>query len=110
MSRLEIILTLTTCVSILINVGLIAYLRGVLIRLISISEELGDFQDIIDSYLSHLDDVYNLEMFYGDQTLQALLAHTAAVSEQVETFEYIYSLTDEVEEDEENKEIEDETN
>ena len=34
-------------------------------------------------------------MFYGDQTLQALLEHTAAVSEQVETFKYIYSLIDE---------------
>tara|TARA_A100001015_G_C14845334_1_gene654209 strand:- start:259 stop:591 length:333 start_codon:yes stop_codon:yes gene_type:complete len=109
MSRLEIILTITATLSILINVGLVAYLRGVLVRLISISEELGDFQDIIDSYLSHLDDVYSLEMFYGDQTLQALLDHTAAVSEQVETFEYIYSLTDEVVEEEKNKEIEDET-
>jgi hypothetical protein len=95
MTHLEIILTIVASVSILINVGLAVYLRAVLIRLLSISQELGDFQDIINAYLSHLETVYNLEMFYGDQTLQALLEHTAAVSEQVETFEYIYSLIDE---------------
>lgn len=113
MSRLEIILAITATVSVLINIGLVVYLRAVLTRLLSISEELGDFQDIIDSYLTHLEDVYSLEMFYGDQTLQNLLEHTAAVSEQVETFEYIYSLTDEPvddAEDEINKDTSNETN
>ena len=34
-------------------------------------------------------------MFYGDQTLEALLEHARSFNEQLDTFEYIYSLTEE---------------
>jgi hypothetical protein len=36
-----------------------------------------------------------MEMFYGDQTLQNLLQHARDFSAQMDSFEYIYSLTDE---------------
>ena len=49
-------------------------------------------------FLSHLEQVYELETFYGDQTLQALLGHAVSFNEQLETFEYIYSLTEETNE------------
>ena len=32
-------------------------------------------------------------MFYGDQTLGALMEHAVSLNEQLETFEFIYSLT-----------------
>jgi len=34
-------------------------------------------------------------MFYGDQTLQGLMEHAKDFSVQMESFDYIYSLTDE---------------
>jgi len=35
-----------------------------------------------------------MEMFYGDQTLEELMNHAQSFNEQLETFEFIYSLTD----------------
>tara|TARA_R110002074_G_scaffold8412_1_gene34792 strand:- start:1370 stop:1747 length:378 start_codon:yes stop_codon:yes gene_type:complete len=102
MNDLEITLSLITTVSILLNIGLFLYLRGVLVRLLSISEELGDLQDMTNSFTTHLKNVYELETFYGDQTLANLLSHAVSYNEQLETFEYIYTLT---ETDEEEKEI-----
>ena len=56
------------------------------------SEELGDLQRMIDAFAKHLKSVYDLEMFYGDATLQHLLNHAVSFNEQLETFEQIYSL------------------
>ena len=95
MSRLEIILTLILTFSLIANVGLFVYVRGVLARLLFVSDELGDLQDMIDSFSTHVSEVYNLEMFYGDPTLESLVNHAISLNEQLETFEVIYSLTTE---------------
>ena len=98
MSRLEIILSAVLVFSTLLNVGLIYYVRGAIVRLLSISEELGDLQNMTNSFANHAKSVYELEMFYGDETLSHLLDHAVSFNEQLETFEYIYSLTEAEEE------------
>lgn len=107
MNRLEIILSLIMTVSILMNIGLFIYVRGVLTRLLFVSEELGDLQDMIDNFAKHVKRVYELEMFYGDQTLQHLMDHAIGLNEQLETFEYIYSLTTEEDNQQEEEELDD---
>ena len=97
MSRLEIILGIVATVSVAFNIGLILYLKGAIVRLISISEELGDFQQMVSAFALHVKTVYELEMFYGDQTLESLLEHARSFNEYLDTFEYIYTLTDEKE-------------
>ena len=94
MTRLEIILSAVLAFSVMLNIGLIYYVRGAIVRLLSISEELGDLQTMIDSFAKHVKAVYEIEMFYGDETLSHLLAHAVSFNEQLETFEYIYSLTE----------------
>jgi len=95
MSRLEIILGIIATVSVVFNVFLVLYARGAIIRLLSVSEELGDFHAMVAAFTNHLKTVYELEMFYGDQTLEGLLQHARSFNEQLDTFEYIYSLTEE---------------
>ena len=58
--------------------------------------------------IAHTKEVYELEMFYGDDTLKHLMDHTRSFNEYLDTFEYIYSLTDEqlIEAETEIKEIE----
>jgi len=94
MSRPEIILSACLFISIVFNVGLIVYARAAIVRLLSVSEELGDLQNMINSFTRHLDDIYSLEMFYGDDVIQSLLEHATSFNEQMETFEYIYTLTE----------------
>jgi enoyl-[acyl-carrier-protein] reductase (NADH) len=108
MSRLEIILGIVSAVSILFNICLVLYARGAIIRLLSISEELGDFHAMVDAFANHLKTVYELEMFYGDQTLETLLQHARSFNDQLDTFEYIYSLTEEETQLDENTEQESE--
>ena len=95
MSKLEIILTCTLALSAVFNVGVFVYARSVVARLLQVSEELGDLQQMINSFARHTKSVYELESFYGDPTLQHLLHHAISLNEQLETFEYIYTLTEE---------------
>jgi hypothetical protein len=95
MSRLEIILSAVLFLSVLSNIGLIMYVRGAIIRLLFVSEELGDLQQMTNAFAENLKIVYELDMFYGDETLKSLLHHAVSFNEQLETFEHIYSLTEE---------------
>mgnify|MGYP005813085397 FL=1 len=99
MSRLEIILSATLTLSVIFNIGIFVYARSAIARLLFVSEELGDLQQMVDSFAKHLKTLYELEMYYGDQTLQNLLDHAISFNEQLETFEYIYELTEEEEAD-----------
>ena len=94
MSRLEIILSASLVVSILINIGVFAYARAAVARLLFVSEELGDLQSMITVFINHLENVHKLEMFYGEPVLAELLQHALSFNEQMDTFEYIYNLTE----------------
>ena len=45
----------------------------------------------LDVYHKHVEQVYNLQTFYGDETLKALLSHSKAVSERVKDFTTLFS-------------------
>ena len=95
MSKLEIVLASVATISILFNIGVSVYARMCVAQLLSVSEELGDLKSLINNFSNHISEVYQLEMFYGDQTLQNLVDHAKSLDEQLDTFEYIYSLTEE---------------
>ena len=105
MSRLELILSAILTLSVIFNVGVFIYARSAIAQLLGVSEELGDLQHMVDTFAKHLKAVYELDSFYGDQTLRFLLEHAISLNEQLETFEFIYSLT---EEENETPEIEQE--
>lgn len=75
--------------------GLLFYLRGVLRRLLSISSEMDDLKKMTENFSEHIEAVYEMEMFYGDMTLQALLEHARSYKKQLDTFDYIYNLNEE---------------
>ena len=102
MSRLEIILSAILTLSMIINIGIFVYARYAIVQLLSVSEELGDLQQMVNSFTEHLSSIYELEMFYGDETISSLREHALSFNEQLATFEYIYSLTD----PQRNKEVE----
>ena len=94
MTKLEIILLCVSIVSVLINLGVFAYARSAISQLLLVSEELGDLKSMIDSFATHSREVYEMEM------LESLMNHARSFSDQLETFEYIYSLTEEEIDDE----------
>ena len=95
MTELEIILTIVATFSVILNVAVFVYARSAISRLLYVSEELGDLKMMVDSFSNHVSSLYQMEMYYGDQTLQGLMDHAQSFNEQLETFEFIYSLTEE---------------
>jgi hypothetical protein len=93
MSRLEIVLICVSAISIILNIGLFLWLRGALSQLVSFSSEMEDLRDMTGAFSGHISSVYGLESFYGDETLQGLMEHARSYKEQLDTFEYIYDLT-----------------
>ena len=75
------------------------YVRKILSKLLFISENIGDFMVVIDNYANHLETVYNMETYYGDDTIQGLIEHTKAITEEIEEFESVYSLTTDLDEE-----------
>jgi len=87
-------------ISALANIFLVWYLIKVLKKLYFVSNNINDLLHIINDYSTHLEKVYNMETYYGDQTLQMLLEHSKDIVKELETYEEIYSLTEEdIEED-----------
>ena len=56
-------------------------------KLAFIYDNVGDVSEIIANYRVHLKSVYQMEMFYGDETLQHLMDHTRSISTLLEDFE-----------------------
>jgi len=94
---IEVLLAL----SILVNGFLIWYVIRLLKKFLNVSEELEDLFVVLEEYSEHVDVVYNLERFYGDTTLENLMRHTKATSEQAKIFRAIYDVNYELGEGEE---------
>ena len=87
-------------ISILLNCFLIWYIKEILTKLLFVSENQQELSNALVSFSSHLNTIYELETFYGDETLASLIEHMKLVIEAVEEYESIYSLTEEEEEEE----------
>ena len=75
----SIILGLVLLVSLIANVMLFRLAMWQSKDLTLVSDNVGDLVEIIESYRNHLRDVYQLDSFYGDETLEGLMAHTNAI-------------------------------
>ena len=75
----SIILSLVLLVSLIANVMLFRLAMWQSKDLTLVSDNVGDLVTIIESYRNHLRDVYQLDSFYGDETLEGLMAHTNAI-------------------------------
>jgi hypothetical protein len=106
MTNLELILAITVFLSGSLNIILFVYTRTVISRLLSLADELYDLREMSTSLTNHLESVYNLEMFYGDETLGSLMAHARSYVEQLETFDEIYALIEEDKIENDNTETE----
>ena len=106
MTNLELILSITVFLSVGINVLLFLYTRSVISRLLSLADELYDLREMSTSLTNHLESVYNLEMFYGDETLGSLMQHARSYVEQLDTFDEMYALIEEEKTENDNTETE----
>ena len=88
----------------LLNVGLIWYIRSILNKFVFLSENIDDLFYNLNSFSQHLESLYQLETYYGDATLEALISHSRSVVEDVNKFKDVYSLEEVEENDGEEEE------
>ena len=108
MNEYNIGLLIALLVSIVLNFGLVWYNRKLIGRLLFVSENLNDLTSMIEAYRGHLKVLYSTDMYYGDETMKHLIAHTNSLATLLEDYEDIAYLTEPIEVDltQEEKEIE----
>ena len=90
--------------SLAVNALLVWYIRKMLTKLLYVSDSIGSLMVSAKNFSDHLDGLHAMEMYYGDQTLGALIDHSKQVIEDIREFEEIYTLTNEdLEENEEQE-------
>ena len=101
-----ILTTIFLCLSLTLNIFLFIYIRWLIKNVVSTSEGFGELFDTLEQFSTHIEQVYSLETFYGDETLQSLLRHSKIIIEDLNKFKEALLFTDEdMIEDEEYEEI-----
>ena len=90
--------------SILVNLLALWYIRKLLAKVLFVSQNLTDLVDLLTTYRNHLQRLFQLEMYYGDETMKFLIKHTKSLLDVLEDYSDIYKLTEPLELDEEDEE------
>lgn len=87
---IEIILAL----SIVLNLFFVWYGFLLIRKVLYVSSNTTEVLVAIERYKEHINGVYELETFYGDETLKSLLDHTGELSTFLSECENAYGLTE----------------
>jgi len=77
--------------------GLVWYSRRLLRQMERVRGDIEDINMLVDSLNTHMASIYQLEMFYGDETLQGLIRHSKDVSFQMSEILERYAVEEEEE-------------
>lgn len=81
--------------SIILNGVLLWYIRKMLSKLLSVSDNMGNLVEGLASYQNHLQQLYEMEMYYGEPSIKNLIIHSKQIIEHVKDFSDVYNLTEE---------------
>lgn len=70
-----------------LNISLLFYVRWLLSSIKTMNEQIDSIWNTVGVFTSHLKGVYELETFYGDETLEALLKHSSMLLSEIESFD-----------------------
>ena len=107
----QVLFAILFIVSLCLNFILIWFLRSLTSRLVYVSENMTDLLNYLTEYGSDLKSIYEMEMYYGDETIKGLIRHTQMIMDVLSDFDEIYNITNDEgleEVDEEELEEEDE--
>ena len=79
-------------ISVGLNIFFVFYLRWLLKNFTFLSENTQNLLETAENFSNHLSAVYELETFYGDETLQNLLTHTRQAVEEIKVYKDVYTI------------------
>ena len=56
-----------------------------------LNENFGQVQNSVEEYGRHLEAIYEMQMFYGDENLQKLIEHSRELRQDLSDFQNKYS-------------------
>ena len=83
----------------------IFYIRYLLKKFVFFAENIDNLREEVEEYGIHLKSLYEMEMFYGDETIRAMIEHTKHILDRIEDFEEFYSLLSDPTENLEEEEV-----
>ena len=115
MNSLTLALVISLTLSLSFNILFFWYIRRTTGRLLYISQNLNDLITLIGVYREHLKSIYEMEMYYGDESLKHLIGHTKSLYDILDDYEDIVYLTEPIdfsfeEQNEDNLNDNEETN
>ena len=84
-------------VSACLNLLAIFYVRWLIKVISTINQDVENVSNLVREFAVHTKSVYELEMFYGDDTLKSLMEHATKLSDQLSDLDLI--LNEETEEE-----------
>ena len=92
-------------ITILIVCGLVWYIRKTMAHYNEIDDDFYKMLSGMSGFENHLQEIYEMEMFYGDPTLEALIQHMGVVIDEISFYrEKYFFLEDEQEETDDTEE------
>jgi predicted PurR-regulated permease PerM len=88
MSLVILCLVLSFC----LNVLLLWYIRRMLKQMLNVSDNMGNLVEDLASYQNHLQQLYEMEMYYGEPSIKNLIVHSRQVIEHVKQFSDVYNI------------------
>ncbi|SRR3990167_1055292 len=80
---------------------LIWYIRELLKKADFMYQDVTEVYDLLKDFLLHLEKVYELPVFHGDDTLEQLLKHAKDVVQKIKERKKTYDIVEEIEEEQE---------
>ena len=81
--------------SVILNGVLLWYIRKMLGKLLSVSDNMGNLVEDLASYQNHIQQLYEMEMYYGEPSIKNLIIHSKQILEHVKEFSDVYNLMEE---------------
>lgn len=66
------------------------YIRGLLALMYEVTSDIQGMQDGLEEFSKHLNNVYEMEMYYGDETLKQLIRHSKDLIDNINTFKNLF--------------------
>ena len=88
-------ITTLTIATITLSIALgmaVWYVRGLLRVMYQMTVDVQQMEDKMVEFSKHLDNVYDMEMFYGDETLQQLIRHSKEVVDSISNFRNLFEI------------------
>ena len=96
MSEYTLYLILALAFSVSVNAFLFWFARKSSSRLSIVASNIDEIMGALENFEIHLETLYEMETFYGDETLHNVLMHAKGITEFLSEFEDIYELSDEL--------------